>query len=82
MTKQAKPYTDSTGVIEQRSKVLRDTIKGVDKQQEALDLRMTALQTRLYKQFTTLDSLLAQMQGTSDSLTSQLDALPGLTKKN
>ncbi|WCD82585.1 flagellar filament capping protein FliD [Pseudomonas sp. TUM22785] len=82
MTASAKPYTDSAGVIEQRSKVLRDTIKSVDKQQESLDLRMKSLQTRLYKQFTTLDTLLAQMQGTSDSLTSQLDALPGLTKKN
>ncbi|MCU9948579.1 flagellar filament capping protein FliD [Pseudomonas sp. PDM13] len=82
MTASAKPYTDSAGVIEQRSKVLRDTIKSVDKQQESLDLRMKSLQTRLYKQFTTLDSLLAQMQGTSDSLSSQLEALPGLTKKN
>lgn len=81
MTAKAKPYTDSGGVIEQRSTVLRDTIKGVDNQQKALDLRMTALQTRLYKQFTTLDTLLAQMQGTSDNLASQLDALPGLVKK-
>lgn len=82
LTNRAKPFTASGGVIEQRSTVLRDTIKSVDKQQAALDARMTVLQTRLYKQFTTLDSLLSQMQSTSTNLTSQLKNLPGVASSS
>lgn len=82
MTAKAKPFTDSGGVIEQRRSVLTDTNKEVDKQRKDLDLRMSSLQTRLYKQFIGMDTLLSQMQGTSDRLTSQLKSLPGLVKGN
>ncbi len=76
-----KPYTDGGGILEQRTKALTDTITGLDKQQEDLDLRMTALQTRLYKQYNAMDSLLSQLTTTSDSLKSQLENLPGFVTK-
>lgn len=81
LTEKLKPYTAGGGILEQRTTQLSSTIKGLDKQQEALDLRMTALQTRLYKQYNAMDALVSQLSTTSDSLASQLDSLPGLVKK-
>lgn len=77
-----KPYTDGGGILEQRTTALTNTITSLDKQQEDLDLRMTALQTRLYKQYNAMDALVSQLSTTSDSLASQLDSLPGLVKKS
>ncbi len=77
-----KPYTDGGGILEQRTTALTNTITSLDKQQEDLDLRMTALQTRLYKQYNAMDALVSQLSTTSDSLSSQLDSLPGLVKKS
>ncbi len=82
LTTKLKPYTDGGGVIEQRTTALTNTITGLDKQQEDLDLRMTALQARLYKQYNAMDALVSQLSTTSDSLASQLDSLPGLVKKS
>lgn len=77
-----KPYTDGGGILEQRTKALSSTISGLDKQQKDLDLRMTALQARLYKQYNAMDALVSQLSTTSSSLASQLDSLPGLVKKS
>lgn len=41
---------------------------------------MTALQTRLYKQYNAMDALVSQLTNTSSGLMSQLDSLPGLVK--
>ncbi len=76
LTSKLKPYTDGGGIIEQRSTQLTNTIASLDKQQEDLDLRMTALQTRLYKQYNAMDALVSQLTTTSDSLTQQLASLP------
>ncbi|MGY4532425.1 flagellar hook-associated protein 2 [Pseudomonas sp. TE3786] len=76
LTEKLKPYTGGGGIIEQRSTQLTNTIAGLDKQQETLDLRMTALQTRLYKQYNAMDALVSQLKTTSDSLTSSLASLP------
>jgi flagellar hook-associated protein 2 len=82
LTSKLKPYTDGGGILESRTTQLTNTISGLDKQQEALDLRMTALQARLYKQYNAMDALVSQLSTTSNSLTSQLDSLPGLVKKS
>jgi flagellar hook-associated protein 2 len=82
LTSKLKPYTDGGGILESRTTQLTDTITGLDKQQEALDLRMTALQTRLYKQYNAMDALVSQLSSTADSLTASLDSLPGLVKKS
>ena len=82
LTTKLKPYTDGGGILEQRTTALNNTITSLDKQQEDLDLRMTALQTRLYKQYNAMDALVSQLTTTSDSLASQLDSLPGLVKKS
>lgn len=82
LTTKLKPYTDGGGILEQRTTQLNNTVASLDKQQEALDTRMTALQARLYKQYNAMDALVSQLSTTSDSLASQLDSLPGLVKKS
>jgi flagellar hook-associated protein 2 len=82
LTTKLKPYTDGGGILESRTTQLSSTITSLDKQQETLDLRMTALQERLYKQYNAMDALVSSLSTTSDSLASQLDSLPGLVKKS
>lgn len=72
-----KPYTDGGGILESRTDSLQATIDKVDKQKEDLDTRMKALEERLYKQYNAMDSLVAQLMSTSDSLTQLFDSMPG-----
>lgn len=75
-----KPYTDTTGIIQQRLDSLQGTIKSVDKQRESLNLRMAKVEERLVARFTAMDTLVAQLQKTSERLTQQLASLPGSVK--
>lgn len=71
------PYTASGGVLESRTTALEGTLDSIDKQREALDARMESVQARLYDQYNAMDSLLAQLSTTSDSLTALFDSMPG-----
>jgi flagellar hook-associated protein 2 len=51
---------------------LKTSISGIDKQREALQLRLTQVETRYRRQFTALDSLVASLNSTSTYLTQQL----------
>ena len=68
-------YSSSTGVIESRSSSLRGEAKSLAAQKQALELRMTAVESRYRKQFTELDSLLSGFANTSSFLTQQLAKL-------
>ncbi len=70
-------FLGSDGVLVTRSANLNDTQRALDRQQEQLDLRLTATETRLRAQFTALDSLLSRLQSTSNFLTQQLSAVNG-----
>lgn len=74
------PYTQASGILEKRLDGLQDTIASVDKQRTALNLRVTAMQERLLKQFTAMDTLIGQLNQTSDRLSQTLASLPGVTK--
>ncbi len=76
-----KPYTDGGGILESRTDSLQATIDKVDKQKEDLDTRMKALEERLYKQYNAMDSLVAQLMNTSDSLTQLFDSMPGFVSE-
>jgi flagellar hook-associated protein 2 len=67
-------FLGSDGVLVTRSESLNDTQRALDRQQERLDLRLTATETRLRAQFTALDSLLSRLQSTSNFLTQQLSS--------
>jgi len=60
---------------------LQATIKDIDKQKESQNLRIAKVQERLLKQFNAMDSLVSQLNSTSDRLTQSLGSLPGFVKK-
>lgn len=62
--------------IETRDTKLNAEMKQITKDKEALNLRLTQLESRYRKQFTALDSLLTKMQSTSSYLSQQLASLP------
>jgi flagellar hook-associated protein 2 len=71
------PYLDADGVFDSRTAGLQTSIESIKDRREALNERLVALQARYTKQFNGLDSLLAQLQGTSNFLNQQLSQLPG-----
>jgi flagellar hook-associated protein 2 len=77
-----EPYLQTQGVFDSRTASLKSSIESINDRREALSTRLTALQARYTKQFNALDSLLAQLQGTSNFLSQQLSQLPGSTFKN
>ena len=77
-----KPYLGSDGVLQQREKGLQTTISSIDKQREALNLRIEKVQARLYSQYNAMDMLVGRLQKTSESLANQLASLPGFVKKS
>lgn len=77
-----KPFTQSGGILENRTKALQNTLSNVDSQRETLATRLTKLESRLFAQFNAMDALVSQMSSTSSFLTAQLDSLPGVVKKD
>jgi flagellar hook-associated protein 2 len=64
--------TRNTGITNRRTDLVR--------QQEALEARMVVIQERYLKQFTALDSMLTQLQSTSNYLSQQFANLSNLNK--
>lgn len=75
-----KAKLDNGAEIDSRNTSASNGLKQVDKDKQALETRLTALQARLTKEYTALDSLLSNMQSTSAYLTQQLANLPGAAK--
>ena len=73
----ADGFIGSAGSLSGRTSALNDRLASVSDQREALNLRMSAIESRYLKQFTALDTLISQLQSTSSFLTSQLANLPG-----
>lgn len=73
-------YLKTDGIIETRTKGLEQKIDGFADEREALNERLLSLESRLFRQFNALDSLLAQLNSTSNFLAQQLDNLPGTTR--
>ncbi len=71
------PYLDTDGVFDSRTASLKSSIDVINDRREELNTRLATLQARYTKQFNALDSLLSQMQSTSNFLTQQLSRLPG-----
>lgn len=76
LDKALEPHLSADGSIAQRNQTLNDRTKKLDDDQVALDARMQVIEQRYIKQFTALDSLLAQLQATSMYLGQQLANLP------
>ena len=70
-------YIGDDGLIDDRTESLNNRMDRVADQREALDRRMESLEARYRRQFTALDSMMAQMQSTSSFLMQQLAGLSG-----
>jgi flagellar hook-associated protein 2 len=66
----------TSGLILGRTEGLDASIKSVQKRADAMNLRLTQIESRYRRQFTSLDSLISSMQQTSQYLTQQLASLP------
>jgi flagellar hook-associated protein 2 len=66
---------DSEGILETKTSGINDSISRLDKQTDAINLRLTAIEKRYRAQFTKLDALLNSLQNTSSYLTQQIAAL-------
>ena len=73
------PYLDSDGVLDARTSGLKTSIADIAERREALTERLAALQKRYTREFNALDTLMSQLQGTSNFLNQQLSRLPGWT---
>ncbi|BCB96088.1 flagellar hook-associated protein 2 [Dissulfurispira thermophila] len=62
-------------IIPARQNGYQDTIKNIQKNEENLQRRLQITEANLKKRFIALDTLLNQLQGTSDYLTRQMDML-------
>jgi flagellar hook-associated protein 2 len=72
-------YLDSDGVIDSIIDGANSRIKDISRSRESLERRLESTEQRYLQQFSALDSLMANMNSTSDYLASQLDALSNLT---
>ncbi|MEN8259177.1 MAG: flagellar filament capping protein FliD [Pseudomonadota bacterium] len=75
-----KGVLGNQGVLKSRIEGLNDRISRIDDKREVLNRRLASLEDRYRKQFTALDTLLSQLQGTSAFLSQQLASLPGPRK--
>lgn len=68
-------YTQSKGILDNRSTSLQGTIDDLGDQQTALDLRIEQLETTLNAKYNAMDTLVAQLSATSTSVLTTLNAL-------
>ncbi len=75
-------FLAADSLIDNRTSGLTANIARITEQRAELDVKMSEYETRLFKQFNTMDSIVAQLKATGDYLTSQLENLPGVVKKD
>jgi len=74
----ASNYLGGTGIIAGRSKGLNDTVKDITKQRDAFSARLVETEARYRKQFSALDTMIANLNSTQSFLTQQLASLSSL----
>ncbi len=75
-------FLEFGGVLQARTEGLQATIDDIGERRITLDRRAEALQSRYLKQFNALDTLLSQLQSTSNFLAQQLANLPTASDLN
>lgn len=68
-------YTASGGLLDTREKNIQSTLNDLASQQEALDRRIESVTASLYTKYNNMDTLVAQLQATSESILATLNAL-------
>lgn len=77
---QIKVYTQTGGILKERSDSLQGTLTSISKQRDAHTRAMTALEARLYAQYNAMDNLVGQLTSTGNSLLASLEALSARSK--
>ncbi len=75
-------FLEADGLLDLRTDGLRSQNDRIDEQRARLDLRMESLEAAFRARFNALDTLLAQLQSTSNFLTEQLSTLPAAGSLN
>lgn len=70
-------YLEPSGRLSTRTDSLESRIDDFADQREALERRMESFEARIRRQFTSLDTLLSELNNTSNFLAQQLENLPG-----
>ena len=68
-------FQGSGGILGSRTTQLNSELQNISRRRADLDVRMQAVEARLRKQFTALDSLVSQFQSTSSYLAQQLGTI-------
>ncbi|MDG9882707.1 flagellar filament capping protein FliD [Pseudomonas putida CSV86] len=82
LTKALEPYTQSDGLLADRSKILESTKKNLATQQSSLDARITSLTASLTKKYNTMDTLVGQLNAQRDNITSIFSAMAAQQKNS
>jgi flagellar hook-associated protein 2 len=68
-------FTGTDGMVTSKTSGLNTSVAAIQKQKDAFNVRLTAIEARYRAQFTALDTMLVSMQTTSSYLTQQLAAI-------
>ncbi|WP_137164537.1 flagellar filament capping protein FliD [Pseudomonas asiatica] len=75
MTAATEDYTKAGGILASRQASLTTQLKELEESQKALDRRIESLTDTLTKKYNAMDTMVAQLKSTSDSVMSTLNAL-------
>lgn len=78
----AESYVSSSGSLTQRISNLTQSVKDIDDQRAALDLRIEKVENNFRARFIAMDSIVAQFNSTSNFLEGALANLPGFTRQS
>lgn len=71
-----EPFIETGGRLDDRTEGLEKSIELIADQRAALDVRLASVEARYLRQFSALDSIVAELSSTSDFLAQQLLFLP------
>ena len=75
-------YSGSDGILSTRVSTLTGQVERLDTEKENFNERITRQEDMLYARFNAMDAQVASLNNTLSFVTSQLDNLPGLVKKD
>lgn len=82
MTKATDAYVGTTGILAARTTNLNNNLTDLTKQQDTLDRRIDSLTTTLSAKYNAMDTLVAQLNATSSSVMTTLNAMNNAKNNN
>ncbi|SFW64535.1 MULTISPECIES: flagellar filament capping protein FliD [Pseudomonas] len=82
MGKAIEPYSQTGGILDQRSTTLTRTQTRLKNDQEALDRRVVTLTATLTKKYNDMDALVGKLKATANNITSMFEAMAAQQKNS